>query len=117
MRGAVRSATKGRRRARRQLLQRWAGAELGWRGCWASAGRHGEAEPGWRGCSGWASARNEEKGEGRGSWAGGRSGPRIKEGRERKKIILFLFPTIFQIHFQLDFEFIWILNQNHSSQK
>ena len=69
-------------------------AAVGLARSWAGVGRQGEAEPGWRDCSGWASARNEEKGEGRGSWAGGRSGPRIKEGRE-KIIFPFYFPTNF----------------------
>jgi len=80
-----------------------ASAELGRRGCWAGAGRQGEAEPGWRGCSGWASARNEEKGEGRGSWAGGRSGPRIKEGRERKNNNSFPFSNNFPNPFSIRF--------------
>jgi len=57
------------------------------------------------------------RGRGEGAGLARLSGPKIKEGREREKIILFLFPTIFQIHFQSDFEFIWTLNQNHSSQK
>jgi len=94
------------------LVRSWAGAVArpaqGARGRLSGAGAAARAGP-----------RPEMRRRGRGEGAGlaGGAGRESRKGGRGKKIILFLFPTIFQIHFQLDFEFIWILNQNHSSQK
>jgi len=88
-----------------QRLRAKEARRLGWRG---SLGRAAEARGG---CA-------REKG----SWAGGCQGNGLraenKERRGRRKKELFSFFQRFsKFHFQLDFEFIWNLNQNHSSQK
>ena len=98
----------------------WCGAGLarllGRRGAGPTQGARGRLSR--AGAAAGAGPRPEMRRRGRGEGAGlaGGAGRESRKGG-RGKIILFLFPTIFQIHFQLDFEFIWILNQNHSSQK
>jgi len=71
----------------------WCGAGLARLGCWRVAGPSGKrgGELGWGWC--WAAGK-----KGRGA-----SGPNARKEGEKKKRILFLFPTIFQISFSIRF--------------
>ena len=105
--GPGRSATGGEREARRQLLQRWAGAELGWRGAGPEMRRRGEtgdrcwAGPAWdatgRPSQDGASARAENRG-----------------GEKRKNFPFSFSKQIFQKHFKFKFQFSlrFLINTN-----